>query len=107
MKKCIIIFLLFMSFVSMATNFTIDSIKYQTLSNGENPTVFVGPSTKTGNVIIPETVYFNDTTYTITEIGEYAFYQNTALTSISIPNTITKIGYHAFAYCSGLTSIEI
>ena len=39
-------------------------------------------------------------------IDEYAFYQCTSLTSVTIPGS-TGIGNHAFAYCSGLTSVTI
>ena len=48
------------------------------------------------NTIIPNTV---------TSIGEYAFYDCDALTSITIPNSVTSIGEEAFLYCSALTSI--
>ena len=43
----------------------------------------------------------------VTSIGIYAFYDCTALTSISIPNSVTSIGRSAFNGCSGLTSITI
>ena len=43
----------------------------------------------------------------ITNIGNYAFYGCSGLTSINIPNSVTKIGYGAFRGCSGLTSINI
>lgn len=39
-----------------------------------------------------------------TEIPEYAFYNCSGLTSVSIPESITSIGSSAFYGCSGLTS---
>ena len=43
----------------------------------------------------------------VTNIGDYAFYSCTELTSVTIPNSVTSIGNYAFYGCSGITSIEI
>ena len=43
----------------------------------------------------------------VTSIGQCAFYGCTGLTSIVIPNSVTAIGHFAFAWCTGLTSIDI
>ena len=61
----------------------------------------------TGNVVIPESVTYNGTTYSVTSIGHYAFFRCTGLKSITIPNSVTSIGNSAFYNCTGLTSIEI
>ena len=42
-----------------------------------------------------------------TSIADYAFYDCTSLTSITIPNSVTSIGIYAFKNCSGLTNIVI
>ena len=60
-----------------------------------------------GEVIIPSSVQVESTTYTVTGIGEYAFYQCKSMTSVTIPNCVTSIGYAAFSDCTGLTSITI
>ncbi|MCD7727180.1 MAG: leucine-rich repeat protein [Ruminococcus sp.] len=45
--------------------------------------------------------------YTVTSIGNRAFYACDTLTSVTIPDTVTIIGEHAFAFCESLTSITI
>ena len=61
----------------------------------------------TGNVVIPSSVTYNGITYSVTSIGDNAFYDCTSLTSVTIPNSITSIGRSAFAHCSSLTSFTI
>ena len=60
-----------------------------------------------GNVVIPESVTYNGTTYPVTSIGYEAFQSCSGLTSITIPNSVTSIGSGAFYGCSGLTSVTI
>lgn len=43
----------------------------------------------------------------VTVIGDRAFYEQSALTSITIPNGVTSIELLAFSYCTGLASITI
>lgn len=47
------------------------------------------------------------TDYKITEIGESAFADNTAITSIAVPDGVTSIGSGAFSGCTALTSITL
>ena len=58
------------------------------------------------NITIPETITYNNKSYTVTSIGEQAFYNCSGLTSITIPESVTSIGYEAFKGCSGLTSLN-
>lgn len=51
------------------------------------------------NVVIPESVTYNDATYPVTSIGGDAFCDCSDLTSVTIPNSVTSIGNHAFASC--------
>ena len=57
------------------------------------------------DIVIPATVVDSGTTYSVTTIGESAFYGN-ALTSVIIPDSVTTIGDYAF-YDNALTSVII
>ena len=56
---------------------------------------------------IPASVTYNGTTYSVTSIGDRAFYNCSSLTSVTIPNSVTSIGRSAFYGCSSLTSVTI
>ena len=64
-------------------------------------------SSASGEIIIPSSVIYNSVTYSVTSIGQLAFYNCTGLTSVTIPNSVTSIGGGAFYNCSGLTSVTI
>ena len=85
----------------------IDGIYYNLIPKGNVAEVTSNPNKYTDEVIIPETVTYNDVTYNVTNIGESAFNGCSGLTSITIPNSMTSIGKYAFSGCSGLTSITI
>ncbi len=68
---------------------------------------FTSYNSYSGTVVIPETVTYNETTYTVTSIGYRAFYDCSGLTSVTIPNSVTTIGELAFNDCSGLTEVTI
>ena len=75
--------------------------------SGTEATVTSGSSAYSGNVVIPETVTYNGTIYSVTSIGWSAFFGCSGMTSVTIPNSVTSIGSRAFEKCSGLTSVNI
>ena len=101
--------------VASAHDFEVDGIYYKITSSAKLTVevTYRGSSYDeyedeyTGKVVIPESVIYNDKTYSVTSIGSYAFCYCSGLTSIAIPNSVTRIGSYAFYYCSGLTSIVI
>lgn len=58
------------------------------------------------NVVIPEKITMNDKQYTVTVIGEKAFYWCEVLKTIELPDSITSIKRKAF-WSSGLTELTI
>ena len=99
------------SMVSLCANaqsFEVNGITYKIMSDTEK-TVSVRKISKkySGSLIIPETVEYNNDSYSVTSIGSNAFNNCSGLTSVTIPNSVTSIGYAAFYYCSSLTSVTI
>ena len=99
---------------ALAYDACIDGIYYN-FSNGEATVTyqkydsynFNYISDYSGNVVIPESVTYNGTTYSVTSIGSYAFRNCSGLTSVNIPKSVTSIGGDAFRDCSSLTSVTI
>ena len=60
-----------------------------------------------GEVVLPASVTYNGNIYSVTSMGNRAFYNCDSLTSITIPDSVTSIGDSAFYWCSSLTSITI
>ena len=90
--------------------FEVGGIYYNTTSSGVAVTykgVSVYSAAYSGAIVIPSSVEYDGSTYSVTSIGDYAFWGCTGLTSITIPNSVTSIGNMAYQYCFNLTSITI
>ena len=90
------------------TTFTAENLKY-TVTDAEAKTVeLTGYETAPeGALTIPATVTNEGTKYSVTSIGERAFYNCKAITAVTIPSSVTGIGDWAFRTCVALTSITI
>ena len=55
---------------------------------------------------IPQTVVYAGNTYTVTKVGDEAFYYG-RMTQVVLPNTIKELGNHCFYMCNQLTSINL
>lgn len=88
-----------------AKDFKVDGICYSVTANGSLK-VTKG-SDCDGPIVIPTTVTYQDKSYLVDGISSEAFYNESKLTSISIPESIQSIGADAFVGCSNLTSVTI
>ena len=95
---------------SKAQDILVDGIYYDIISE-KNRTVEVSSSNShslyKGHIIIPAKFIYKGLTYSVTSIGESAFFYCKGLTSVEIPNSVTSIGDWAFSDCTELTSVEI
>jgi hypothetical protein len=78
----------------------IGSFNYTT----NNGTITIAKYTGAGGaVVIPSMI----NGMPVVGIGAKAFFQNVAVTSVTIPSSVTSIASEAFSYCSGLTGVAI
>ena len=114
LKHLFTVLLLLCTTVATAHDFEVGGIYYNILSETDKTVEVTFKGTEyseyfeySGSVVIPQSVTYNGSTYSVTSIGFYAFYDCGGLTSVTIPNSVTSFGYQAFLGCSGLTSITI
>lgn len=95
------------SFVVKAYDFKTDGIYYMIVNMSES-TVCVtdGENSYSGNIIIPETVNYQNRTFRVVGIADEAF-KNSKITSISLPNSMHLICSEAFYGCGNLKSIDL
>ena len=109
MKKLFFFLLLFCVSSISAQTFKYGDLYYY-VTNTTNKTVRVNQHDdhkSLVNVTVPASVEYNGVSYSVTEIGNSAFYHNEMLQSITLPNSIITIGSSAFGYCEALRSIII
>ena len=114
-KHLFTVLLLLCTTTVSAHDFEVDGIYYR-ITNTTNKTVMVTykgynyddyNNEYTGSVVIPGSVTYNGATYSVTSIGNSAFWDCSALTNIVIPNSVTIIDMCVFSGCTGLTDIVI
>ena len=102
---------LLFSLTTKASDFKVDGIYYNILSM-EDLTVEVTNgygNDYIGDIVVPSTVIHDGDEYSVTSIGNKAFYECSSLTSVTFGENsqLSSIGNKAFYGCSSLTNIEI
>ena len=96
-----------------AHDFSVDGIYYNILDGNNVEVTFKGSHVNQyvneyiNSINIPNEVTINNTTYTVTRVGDGAFYACRTLNSVTIPNSVTYIGDTAFYSCDDLTTVDI
>lgn len=103
-RKIVLILIALFTLAVNAEVVEIDGISYNLISKG-NIAEVTGCHHYSGDAVIPETVTYNDVTYSVTTIRKNAF-TGCSLNSIEIPSSITKICQEAF-YNGKATSVKI
>ncbi|MCQ2113480.1 MAG: leucine-rich repeat protein [Bacteroidaceae bacterium] len=101
------IIIVFYAIGAYCVDISIDRISYSLDTTSKTAAVVSCSKSVSGAINIPNTIEYNSAKYTVTNIGNYAFYYCTGLISITILNSVTSIGERAFSGCSSLTSIDI
>ena len=108
MKRTLaMLFLMTACMYGWAASFTVDGISYNiTDSKGLVVEVTSSNPKYQGRVIIPATVTYDEKTYSVKAIGQYAFQKCTDLTAVFIGPNVEVIGYAAFSGCTSLAEIN-
>ena len=101
--------MLLLPMMTSAEEVEIDGLWYNLVSKAKVAEVIQYKNNQkySGDIVIPETVTYEDIEYGVTSIGEKAFYDCTNLLSINIGNSVTSVGQYAFYGCESLTSATI
>ena len=92
-----------LSLPMLAEHIEIDGINYDiNIATKKAAVIAKSRGRYSGEMVIPESVEFNGTTYSVTSIGDNAFRGCLGLTSVNIPNSVKSIEKFALAGCSGL-----
>ena len=90
---------------AIGTRFTSGYLTYEVTNKGEVEVYRCDDSAI--NVNVPTYVYYNNYTYIVNSICNYAFRYCEDITAITLSGSITSIGDYAFSYCTNITSITI
>lgn len=110
-KRLLIIVATLIPMLASAHDFEVNGIYYNITSHIDLTVEVVRGNdygnSYSGDIIVPEEVAYNNQSYLVKSIGEFAFYNCSSLTSVALPENVTTIGALAFYGCKKLTSINM
>ena len=106
-----------MGIMLMALSFTLTASAEKVLVNGlyyellTTNTAEVAKAndegTYQGNIAIPQSIVYEDATYTVVGVGNAAFQNCVNIQSVTIPGTVKYIGKNAFSRCGNLKTVSL
>lgn len=105
-KRLLLLLTMLLPMVTMADPVEINGICYNLIDKGSVAEVTSNPKSYIGDIVIPETIEYEDVNYKVEIIGVEAFAYS-SITSISIPNSVKKVRRDAFFYSLNLTSVSL
>jgi len=88
--------LTFLPLLANAEAVEIDGVYYNLIAKAQIAEVTYNPNGYRGDLVIPETVTYEDVIYTVTSIGPCICLFSNELTSITIPKTVKTINDGSF-----------
>lgn len=104
MKKILLIIAYCIFSFNVFAAFEVDGIYYSIYSS-TNKTVSVAENQYEGVLVIPSSITYNGSVYSVVEISSNAFFDCTNLLSVTVPSSVTFIGENAFRGCSNLNEL--
>ena len=94
--------------VTVGDTFTVGDLTYRLKEEDPTKVMVSAYSGSETEVIVPATATeeASGRSFAVTEIGEKAFFENTSLTAITLPNAIEVIGVSAFEGCTSLATMN-
>ena len=99
----------FSSIVEINYDFEVDGIYYNITGSNTVAVTYRDATynSYSGNVVVPSTVTYGGVTYTVTTVGNHAFYQCDNLISLELPGTVNRLESEAIQACPILESLNL
>ena len=110
MKKILSLISIILFALNAQASITVDGMYYNITSESDKTCEVTNSgsgfgNSYSGNVVIPESIQYNGNTYSVTAIGNEAFYFCNSLTRVDIPASVKTIGSGAFDLSTKLNTI--
>ena len=104
--KSLLSILVLMPMMAIAQTVDINGIYYNLDSENNSACVVASPVGYSGQIIIPESINYDGTSYNVTKIKSEAFLEND-ITTLDIAKNVETIELDAFKNCNALTSVIV